>query len=113
LATVWGDGVLVYDTDEDRLYVGDGETFGGQPLEQGGAAPTPHHPHSFSGDGVSTTFTLPWVPLTASARVCRNGLQIERNPAPGDKDEFVIVGDQITFGAPPATDDRISVSGWS
>jgi hypothetical protein len=113
LATIWGDGVLVYDTDDDRLYVGDGETAGGNPLAEGGTTPIPGHPHLFQGDGATTVFTLPWTPLTASARVCRNGLQIERSPTPGDKDEFLIAGNKITFGAPPGTLDRLSVSAWT
>jgi hypothetical protein len=113
LATIWGDGVLVYDTDADQLFVGDGETAGGNPLAEGGVTPTSLHPHLFQGDGATTVFTLPWTPLTASARVCRNGLQIERSLTPGDKDEFLIVGNQITFGAPPSTQDRLSVGAWS
>lgn len=35
---VWPAGVLIYDTDDETLYVGDGSTAGG--VAQGGGSPT-------------------------------------------------------------------------
>lgn len=115
--------VLIWTTDTKKLWVGDGSTAGGILVGPGaegtgtGDTLTPVDPYTLPTDGYSASFKLPWDLITGDEKyftATRNGLSVVRTEnQPTTIDEWIIQGDEITFGAVPKTSDVIVVSGWT
>lgn len=71
---------------------------------------------TYTGDGVTTTFTLPATvdaQVEAGVAVYRNGLRLVRTSTPTTKDEYSVSGNTLTLGAAPGASDTIFVQLWT